>query len=64
LRIICNNTGKGNFKQKIEELKKYVIKKPQKLGENGKEIIDEKSSKADDILRWLIHYIISKRLNA
>jgi len=27
MRIICNNTGKSNFKQKIEELKKFVIKK-------------------------------------
>jgi hypothetical protein len=29
IRIICNNTGKSNFKQKIEDLKKYVIQKVQ-----------------------------------
>jgi hypothetical protein len=27
IRIICNNTGKSNFKQKVEDLKKFVIKK-------------------------------------
>jgi hypothetical protein len=28
IRIICNNTGKSNFKQKIEDLKKFVVQKP------------------------------------
>lgn len=64
IRIICNNTGRGNFKQKIEDLKKFVIKKAPKIGEDGKEIIDEKSAKADDHLRWFIHYILTKRLGA
>lgn len=64
IRIICNNTGKGNFKQKIEDLKKFVIKKPPKVGDDGKEIVDEKSARAEDHLRWLIHYILSKRLGA
>jgi hypothetical protein len=41
MRSICNNTGKGNFKLKIEELKKFVIKKPNKIGDDGKEIYDE-----------------------
>ena len=53
-----------NFKQKIEDLKKFVIKKPPKMGEDGKEVIDEKSAKAGDHLRWFIHYILTKRLGA
>ena len=64
IRIICNNTGKTNFKQKMEDLKKFVIKRQPKMGEDGKEIIDEKSAKADDHLRWFIHYILTKRLGA
>ena len=39
-----------------------MIKKPIRMGDDGKEIIDEKSARADDHLRWLIHYIITKRL--
>lgn len=39
-----------------------MIKKPIRIGDDGKEIIDEKSAKAEDHLRWLIHYIITKRL--
>jgi hypothetical protein len=39
-----------------------VIKKPIRMGDDGKEIIDEKSARADDHFRWLIHYIITKRL--
>jgi hypothetical protein len=35
IRKICNHTDRGNFKQKIEDLKKFVIKKPVKLDENG-----------------------------
>ena len=46
IRIICNNTGKSNFKQKIEDLKKFVIKKPIQYDKEGNEIIDKKSSKA------------------
>jgi hypothetical protein len=64
IRIICNNTGLANLKAKLEELKKFVIKKAPKIGEDGKEIIDEKSAKADDHLRWFIHYILTKRLGA
>ena len=64
LRIICNNTGKTNFKQKVEDLKKYVIPKPPTVGIDGTEIIDEKSFKAEDNLRWFIQYILAKRLGA
>ena len=39
-----------------------MIKEPIRIGDDGKEIIDEKSAKAEDHLRWLIHYIITKRL--
>ena len=59
MRIICNNTGKGNFKPKMEELKKYVIKQPLKPGEDD----GGKADRADDNLRWLIHYILSIRLS-
>jgi len=38
----------------VEELKKYVIPKPPKIGDDGIEIIDEKSIKADENLRWFI----------
>jgi CCR4-NOT transcription complex subunit 1 len=64
LRIICNNTGKSNFIQKVEDLKKYVIPKPPTVGVDGTEIIDEKSLKAEDNLRWFIQYILAKRLGA
>lgn len=62
IRVICNHTDRGNFKQKIEDLKKFVIKKPSKIGEDGKEIVDEKSAKAEDHLRWFIHCILTKRI--
>jgi len=62
MRKICNHTDRGNFKQKIEDLKKFVIKKPAKLDENGQEIIDEKSANADQHLLWFIHCILTKRL--
>lgn len=62
IRIICNHTDKGNFKQKIEDLKKFVIKKPSKIGEDGKEIVDEKSAKAEDHLKWFIHCILTRRI--
>ena len=64
LRIICNNTGKSNFIQKVEDLKKYVIPKSPTVGVDGTEIIDEKSLKAEDNLRWFIQYILAKRLGA
>ena len=64
IRIICNNTVRGNFKQKIEELKKYVVKKPPQIGEDGKEVFDEYSAKADDHLMWFIHYVLTKRLGS
>ena len=62
MRIICNNTGKSNFKQKIEELKKFVIKKAKQVDADGKEIIDEKSQNAEENLKWFIQYILTKRL--
>lgn len=55
IRIICNNTGKGNFKQKIEDLKKYVVSK-----QNDNE--DKKSVLAHENLKWFIQYILIKRL--
>jgi len=61
IRIICNNTGKGNFKQKIEDLKKYVVKKVVKAGDEAKEG-DEKTDNAEENLRWFIQYILTKRL--
>ena len=64
IRKICNHTDRGNFKQKIEDLKKFVIKKPVKHDENGKEIVDEKSANADQHLLWFIHCILTKRLGA
>lgn len=70
IRMTCNNAGRANFKQKTEELKKFVMekkfvqKKPAKAGDEGKEVVDEKATRADDHLRWLIHYILSKRLGA
>jgi hypothetical protein len=64
IRIICNNTGRGNFERKIEDLKKFVIKNPAQYDEEGKEVADETSAKADDHLRWFIHYILTKRLGA
>jgi hypothetical protein len=62
MRIICNHTDRGNFKQKIDLLKTFVIRKHGKIGEDGKEIIDEKSAKAEDHLRWFIHCILTKRI--
>jgi len=62
IRKICNHTDRGNFKQKIEDLKKFVIKKPTKIGEDGKEIVDEKSENAEQHLMWFIHCILTKRL--
>jgi hypothetical protein len=64
IRIICNNTGRGNFERKMEDLKKFVIKNPAQYDEEGKEVADETSAKADDHLRWFIHYILTKRLSA
>lgn len=61
IRKICNNTGRGNFKQKIEVLKELVIKKAPKMVD-GKEVEDEKAAAADMHLRWFIHYILTKRL--
>lgn len=43
IRLACNNAGRANFKQKTEELKKLVEKRPPKVGDDGKEILDEKS---------------------
>ena len=43
-------------------MKKFVIKKPSKIGEDGKEIVDEKTAKAEDHLRWFIHCILTKRI--
>lgn len=62
IRIICNNTGKGNFKQKIEDLKKFVVRKQPEFGKDGKEIVDANSNNAQDHLRWFIQYILIKRL--
>jgi hypothetical protein len=62
MRIICNNTGKGNFKVKIEDLKKFVIKKAPEVGEDGVAKVDEKSENAEENLRWFIHYVLTKRL--
>lgn len=64
IRKICNHTDRGNFKQKIEDLKKFVIKKPAKLDENGIQIVDEKSANADQHLLLFIHSILTKRLGA
>lgn len=64
IRLACNNAGRANFKQKTEELKKLVEKRPPKIGDDGKEILDEKSQRADEHLMWLIHYILSKRLRS
>lgn len=61
IRKICNNTGRGNFKQKIEVLKELVIKKAPKVVD-GKEVEDEKSANADMHLRWFIHYLLTKRV--
>ena len=61
IRKICNNTGRGNFKQKIEVLKELVIKKAPKVVD-GKEVEDAKAANADMHLRWFIHYILTKRL--
>jgi len=54
IRIICNNTGKSNFKQKVEDLKKFVVKKQPVKDEHGVEKIDEKSADAEAHLRWFI----------
>jgi nicotinamide riboside kinase len=64
IRKICNHTDRGNFKQKIEDLKKFVIKKPSKIDENGIEIPDEKSEHAEQHLRWFVHCILTKRLGS
>lgn len=62
IRIICNNTGKSNFKQKIEDLKKYVVQKVQ-VQETGVEVsVDKKSQNAHENLKWFIQYILTKRL--
>ena len=45
-----------------EDLKKYVIKSAPKFNELGLEIVDPKSEHAEDNLRFLISYILCKRL--
>lgn len=62
MRIICNNTGKSNFKEKVEDLKKFVVQKAPQVDKDGNEIIDKKSANAKDNLKWFIHYILTKRL--
>lgn len=62
MRIICNNTGKSNFKDKVEDLKKFVVQKPPQIDKDGNEVIDKKSANAKDNLKWFIHYILTKRL--
>lgn len=64
IRVICNHTVRGNFKEKIEELKQFVIKRAPKIGDDGQEIVDEKSARADEHLKWFIHCILTKRLGA
>jgi hypothetical protein len=39
-----------------------VIKKHGKIGDDGKEILDEKSANAEVHLRWFIHCILTKRI--
>lgn len=60
IRIICNNTGKANLRQKIDELKKFVVasKLTDKLSN------DERHERAQGNLRWLLQYILSKRLGS
>lgn len=43
IRIICNNTGKSNLRQKIDELKKFLV--ANKLNE-AKLTQDERHEKA------------------
>ena len=45
IKFICNNTGKNNFAQKLEDLKQLI----------GFNIIN---------LNWLIHYILTKRIQS
>ena len=75
IKFICNNTGKGNFKQKLEDLKLFVVPKSPPSG-NGKKV-EEKTEKpeesnsgnnkvkeeAEQNLAWFIHYILTKRIS-
>ena len=64
IRKICNNTGRANFKQKVEDLKNFVIKKPASKDESGKEADAEKPDNAEMHLKWLLQYILTKKLAA
>ena len=57
LRIICNNTGKGNFKQKVEDLKKHVLPPSNSEGQ------EDKATQAQAHLRWFIQYLLTRRIN-
>jgi hypothetical protein len=61
IRIITNNTGKSNLRQKSEELKRFVVagKLP-----DGKMSHEERQERAHGNLRWLLQYLLSRRLNA
>lgn len=51
IKFICNNTGKSNFKAKLEELKEQVL---------------NKCAKDEDPfcnLNWFIHYLLTKRIS-
>lgn len=60
IRIILNNTGKQNFRQKMEELKRFVIAK--KINDDSP--FEAKIQKAENNLKWLLQYILSKRLGS
>jgi hypothetical protein len=70
---LCNNTGKSNFKSKLEELKNLVVFKKVKENKTNAKDADqdkEKDEKAEDSkevkdnnLKWFIQYILVRRIN-
>lgn len=64
IRKICNNTGRANFKQKVEDLKSFVIQKPAPKDDSGQEGGAEKPDNAEMHLKWLLQYILTKKLGA
>ena len=67
IKLKCNNTGKNNFKQKLEELKELVTVKPQSASSRNKSANDEQTeeqkAEANTNLNWFINYILTKRIS-
>ena len=68
IKLKCNNTGKNNFKQKLEELKELVtIKALSSSARNNvrkeEEQTEEQKAEITINLNWFINYILTKRIS-